>query len=57
MSVTKTRRDTGQNYRVPPHLVEWARHEAKKRCKATGRPVNWSHIVREALQAAATQGE
>lgn len=43
----------GQNYRVPAHIVAWAKREATKRCKATGKPVNWSHIIREVLETAA----
>jgi len=49
----RTKPDLGQNYRVPPALVAWAKAQATKRCKATGEPVTWSQIIRETLEAAA----
>lgn len=52
-TATKTK-PTGQNYLVPPHLVEWARGQARARCLATGgEPWTWSMVIRDTLEAAA----
>jgi hypothetical protein len=43
----------GLQYRVPEHIVAWAKTEARIQCRETGEPVTWSQVIRATLEAAA----
>ncbi len=48
----KTRKETNL-YRIPDDIAARARKRASELCRQTGRPVRWSDILREWLEAAA----
>jgi len=49
MDKTKTQLN---HYHMPRELHARADAEARKRCKATGKPVTWQDVVRETLDKA-----
>lgn len=44
----------GLSYRVPRDLGELAKLKAAELCRRTGKPVNWTDVVRQVLEAGLT---
>lgn len=44
------RKRNGRPYWVPEAIAAWAEKEASKQCRATGKPVRWTDVIRQVLE-------